>query len=318
MKTTVDILHLRREFGPIVAVDDVSFSVTQGEVLGFLGPNGAGKSTTMKMITGFLTPSAGTVTINGYDIQQQPLQAKRRIGYLPEGAPAYQDMTPIGFLGFVAEMRGLSGEAGRRRVEETIETVNLGSVIDQPIETLSKGFKRRVGLAQAILHDPEVLVLDEPTDGLDPNQKHEVRALIRAMARDKAIILSTHILEEVQAVCTRAIIIAKGRLIVDGTPAELEARSELHNAITVTLLASTAPGATDILHALPGVKRVEVLAEHDGLWRSRIIPDNGRSILQAVSHCARERRWEVTELQVERGQLDEVFRSLTIPSQSLT
>ena len=202
MKNMVEIQKLTKSFGSILAVDGVSFTVGQGEVLGFLGPNGAGKSTTMKMITGFLTPTSGTVRICGHDVLEEPLEAKTRIGYLPEGAPAYQDMTPASFLNFIGEMRGLRGDQLKKAVSETVEKVNLETVMHQSIETLSKGFKRRVGLAQAILHDPDVLVLDEPTDGLDPNQKHEVRTLIRAMAQHKAIILSTHILEEVHAVCT--------------------------------------------------------------------------------------------------------------------
>lgn len=318
MGTLVEITHLRKEFGAILAVDDISFSVGQGEVLGFLGPNGAGKSTTMKMVTGFLTPTSGKVTINGYDIQERPLEAKRQIGYLPEGSPTYQDMTPESFLTFIAEMRGFHGKHRNDRVASVIQTVNLESVVHQPIETLSKGFKRRVGLAQAILHDPEVLVLDEPTDGLDPNQKHEVRTLIKAMASQKAIVLSTHILEEVHAVCSRAIIIARGRVVWDGTPARLEAQSELHNAVTLSVLTSTAPGAVEILQGLQGVSRIDLLGDQDGMQRYRVFPDRGQSIVNAISQCAHDRQWEVTGLHVERGQLDEVFRSLTTPTQALT
>ncbi len=218
----IEIRNLVKRFGPLVAVNDVSFSVTRGEVLGFLGPNGAGKSTTMKMITGFLAPTAGRVSVCGADVAQAPLAAKRQIGYLPEGAPAYPDMTAAGFLDFVADIRGLKGVKRRERLDQVIASVHLEAVLDQPIDTLSKGFKRRVGLAQAILHDPPVLILDEPTDGLDPNQKHEVRELIRAMAADKAIIISTHILEEVEAVCSRAVIIAHGRLLAEGRPDETE------------------------------------------------------------------------------------------------
>ncbi len=225
MPAMLAIDHLTRRFGPILAVEDVSFTVEKGEVLGFLGPNGAGKSTTMKMATGFLAPTAGTAAVCGIDVQQRPVEAKRRFGYLPEGAPAYPDMTPRSFLRYVAAMRGFSGREIGRRVGSAAETTALKGVMDQPIDTLSKGFKRRVGLAAALLHDPEVLILDEPTDGLDPNQKHEVRRLIRAMAPDKAIVISTHILEEVEAVCTRAIIIARGRLLADATPAALAARS---------------------------------------------------------------------------------------------
>ena len=209
-------------------------------MLGFLGPNGAGKSTTMKMLTGFLHPSSGTARVCGFDVAEHPLEAKRRIGYLPEGAPLYPDMTAAGFLDFVADVRGLAGERKRARIAEVVAEVNLQGVLHQRIETLSKGFKRRVGLAQAILHDPEVLILDEPTDGLDPNQKHEVRSLIPSMARDKVIVLSTHILEEVEAVCTRAIIIARGKVVVDGTPAELAARSRWHNAVTLRVPAAGA------------------------------------------------------------------------------
>ncbi len=221
----IEIRDLSKRFGPLVAVDRVSFDVDKGEVLGFLGPNGAGKSTTMKMVTGFLDPSGGGVRVCGHDVVTAPVAAKKAIGYLPEGAPAYPDMTPTSFLRFAAAVRGLTGAAGRRRVDEVAALVHLQGVMHQPIETLSKGFKRRVGLAQALLHDPPVLILDEPTDGLDPNQKHEVRSLIRAMARDKAIVLSTHILEEVEAVCTRAIIVNRGRVVFDARPAELERRA---------------------------------------------------------------------------------------------
>jgi len=206
---------LVKRFGAFAAVDGISFAVERGTVLGFLGPNGAGKSTTMKMITGFLPPTAGRVRVCGHDVQAEPLAAKRRIGYLPEGAPTYPDMTPLAFLEFVARVRGLKGRAA---IDRATERTDLGAVLHQPIDTLSKGYRRRVGLAQAILHDPDVLILDEPTDGLDPNQKHEVRRLIRAMAADKAIILSTHILEEVEAVCTRALIIGRGKVLAEGVP----------------------------------------------------------------------------------------------------
>jgi len=223
----LEIRNLTKHFGQLKAVDGISFRVDRGEVLGFLGPNGAGKSTTMKMATGFLTPTSGTALICGHDIQEDPLGAKRKFGYLPEGAPAYPDMTPAGFLGFVAEVRGIPAERRAQRIAEVVELVHIDKVLHQRIETLSKGFKRRVGLAQAILHDPEVLILDEPTDGLDPNQKHEMRTLIKQMSKNKAIVLSTHILEEVEAVCTRAIIIARGKVLFDGTPSELAERGPL-------------------------------------------------------------------------------------------
>jgi len=222
----VIVKSLDKRFGPIHAVRNISFSVKKGEVLGFLGPNGAGKSTTMKMITGFLEPTAGTVSVCGYDILEDPISVKEKIGYLPEGAPLYSEMTVKSFLEFIAEVRGYKGERKAQRVEELIQKINLTSVRHQTVETLSKGFKRRVGVAHALFHDPEVLIMDEPTDGLDPNQKFEVRKLIQEMAQEKVIIISTHILEEVDAVCTRAIIIASGKLLFDGTPAELQARSE--------------------------------------------------------------------------------------------
>ncbi len=218
MTVLLEIDNLTRKFGPFTAVAGVNFKVEQGEVLGFLGPNGAGKSTTMKMITGFLAPTSGTVRVGGFDVTVSPIAAKRQIGYMPEGAPSYADMTPRGFLNFIAEVRGIDGKARRQRIADVIEKAALQSVLDQPIDTLSKGYKCRVGLAQAILHDPPILILDEPTDGLDPNQKHDVRELIHDMAKTKAIIISTHILEEVEAVCSRALIIARGRILAEGRP----------------------------------------------------------------------------------------------------
>jgi len=309
----VEIKQLRKHFGPLVAVDNISFQVGQGEVLGFLGPNGAGKSTTMKMITGFLTPTTGTVLVDGYDIVQQPIEVKRRIGYLPEGAPAYPDMTPAHFLEFIARVRGLKGATKRKRIDEIIETVNLQTVLHQSIDTLSKGFKRRVGLAQAILHNPEVLVLDEPTDGLDPNQKHEVRTLIKAMAQEKVIILSTHILEEVHAVCSRAIIIAKGKILADGTPTDLEAKSHYHNAVTITLKARMEQAASirQSLSQLSGVYKVDILSEMDSHLSYQLFPETQRSIIGEISQYARNQQWEVEELHVDKGHLDEVFRSIT-------
>lgn len=222
----IEVQGLDKRFGPIHAVRNVSFSVRHGEVLGFLGPNGAGKSTTMKMITGFLEPTDGTVRVNGHDVMTDPISVKSAIGYLPEGAPAYGEMTVVRFLEFVAEIRGYSGAEKQQRIDRVIDLVHLDGVLEQTVETLSKGFKRRVGVAQALLHDPDVLIMDEPTDGLDPNQKHEVRSLIKEMAENKAIVISTHILEEVDAVCSRAIIIAAGQILFDGTPAELRAQSE--------------------------------------------------------------------------------------------
>ena len=221
----IEIQNLTKRFGPITAVSALSLKVQPGEVLGFLGPNGAGKSTTMKMVTGFLAPDDGTARICGHDIVADTISAQRKLGYLPEGAPAYGEMTPRQFLHFIAGVRALSGAAAKAATERAVAGADLQSVLDQPIDTLSKGFRRRVGLAQAILHDPEVLILDEPTDGLDPNQKHAVRGLIRAMAKDKTIVISTHMLEEVEAICTRAVIIDRGRIVADETPAALAARA---------------------------------------------------------------------------------------------
>ncbi len=308
----IEITNLSKRFGELTAVDGVSFQVVRGDVLGFLGPNGAGKSTTMKMITGFIAPDAGSVVVGGDDISLRPVEVKRRIGYLPEGAPLYGDMTVRGFLGFIAEIRGYRGPERQKRLDRAVELVNLGSVLDQSIETLSKGFKRRVGLAQAIIHDPEVLILDEPTDGLDPNQKHDVRKLIRSMAEDKVIVLSTHILEEVDAVCNRAIIIAEGRIVSDGTPAELVARSITHNAVSITVRASAADGIRAELAGLPDVRDVDVIEENGERVRFQVFPERGAMVIEAVGRMVRERGWELEELHVERGQLDEVFRRVTI------
>ncbi len=223
----ISVQNLVRRFGARAAVDDVSFTVEKGTVLGFLGPNGAGKSTTMRMLTGFLEPSAGTASICGHDIRTDPIAARRQLGYLPENAPSYPDMTVEEFLGFIARMRGLDGKAADTAVERALERCFLGPVRGQIIDTLSKGYRQRTCFAQAILHDPPVLILDEPTDGLDPNQKHVVRDMIREMAADKAIILSTHVLEEVEAICTRVIIISGGRLVLDSTPAEIRKQGSL-------------------------------------------------------------------------------------------
>jgi ABC-2 type transport system ATP-binding protein len=307
----IEIRNLSKSFGPFKAVDDISFRVEPGEVLGFLGPNGAGKSTTMKMIAGFLAPSAGTAVVCGHDVVADPLRVKATLGYLPEGAPLYPDMTPASLLSFVAEMRGYRGAEKKKRVEAAVETVQLGEVIGKRIETLSKGFKRRVGLAQAILHDPPALILDEPTDGLDPNQKHEVRKLIHAMAPGKVIILSTHILEEVEAVCTRAMIISEGRLLFDGTPTELRSRSRWCNAVVLTLKTETASGAADELSAIAGVDRVETRPVEDGTSTYVLFPRERASIVHAVSECAHSKGWEVEHLHVEAGRLDEVFRKIT-------
>jgi ABC-2 type transport system ATP-binding protein len=307
----IEVQSLAKHFGPIVAVDGVSFTARPGEVVGFLGPNGAGKSTTMKMIVGFLTASSGSAKVCGFDVAEQPIEVKKRVGYLPEGAPLYADMTPATFLHFVASARGYAGAERNNRVATAVARTEIASVLDRPIDTLSKGFKRRVGLAQALLHDPEVLILDEPTDGLDPNQKHEVRALIREMAPRKTIVISTHLLDEVTAICSRAIVIAGGRLVADSTPVELEARSRLHNAVALTLRGVDAAAARARLATVPGVVKVEDLEAAPGTVAFRLMPEARRPIVADVSRAALASGWAIEEIKVEQGQLDEVFRTIT-------
>jgi ABC-2 type transport system ATP-binding protein len=301
--------HLTKRYDQLTAVDDVSFEVSPGEVLGFLGPNGAGKTTTMRMLAGFITPTAGTASICGHDVIEDPLAAKAAVGYLPEGAPVYGEMSVGGFLDFIADLRRLEGAQRRERLAYVIERLQLRAVLGQSIETLSKGFRRRVGLAQAIVHNPPVLILDEPTDGLDPNQKHEVRALINDMARDKIIVISTHILEEVEAVCSRAIIIARGRIVADDTPAHLAARSRYHNAVSMQLEEpAQLAAAREAVAGLPAVAEVEV-SERER--RLTAVPRAGALIYTAVADLARARGFKLQDLHLESGRLDEVFRSIT-------
>jgi ABC-2 type transport system ATP-binding protein len=307
----IEISGLTKLFGATAAVSGIDLSVGRGEVLGFLGPNGAGKSTTMKMVTGFLSPSAGHVRICGHDIETETLAAQREIGYLPEGAPAYGDMTPRQFLGFIAEVRGFRGEKAKEAVAKAVARTELDPVLEQTIDTLSKGFKRRVGLAQAILHDPPVLIMDEPTDGLDPNQKHAVRSLIRAMAPTKAIIVSTHLLEEVEAICTRAVIIDRGRVVADGTPGELLARSRHHNAVTLTLTPDQAERVKAKLKSLPAIASIEQAPRADGMIEMTAFPKSGALLIEDVSRLATSEKWDVKELYAEPGRLDDVFRAVT-------
>ena len=310
----ITIKNLSKRYGGILAVDNLTFTVTPGEVLGFLGANGAGKSTTMRMIAGFISPTAGEVTVCGHDIERAPVAAKSCIGYLPEGAPSYGEMTVAEFLDFIADVRGLKGERRRERRAVVVDRLALAPVIDQVIETLSKGFRRRVGLAQALIHDPQVLILDEPTDGLDPNQKHEVRRLINELSKDKLVIVSTHILEEVHEVCTRAIIIADGRIVADESPASLEARSRYHHAVSLRFdHRDQFTAARREIGALPDVADLE--ADEREL-RLTAVPREGKNALPAVSTLITQRDWDVPELHLESGRLDEVFRRLTRPSVS--
>ena len=309
----IEIDGLTKKFGQFLAVDNISLTVPKGEVLGFLGPNGAGKSTTMKMVMGFLPPTSGTARLCGHDILSDGLAARAMAGYLPEGAPAYSDMTPLGFLKFAAELRGLAGAARDKAIARAMEQTQIDEVRLQPIETLSKGFKRRVGLAQALLHDPAVLILDEPTDGLDPNQKHEVRRLIEGMAADKAIIISTHILEEVDALCTRAVIIAQGRLLADARPEELHAMAPGHNNVSLLLPEAQAAAAGTALAALAGVERVET-APADGAMRLVVVPQGRASIVAAVTEAVRSGGWSAADITVDQGRLEDVFRHITLDS----
>jgi ABC-2 type transport system ATP-binding protein len=300
----IRIENLVKSFGAKRAVDGVSFNVERGEVLGFLGPNGAGKSTTMRMITGFMPPSAGKVTVGGHDVVESPLEAKRLIGYLPENAASYPDMTVKGFLEFAAELRGLDRSKRKQAVNRVVELCFLDSVLRQSIDTLSKGYKHRTCLAQALIHDPEVLIMDEPTDGLDPNQKHEVRNLIRTLGKNKAIVFSTHILEEVDAACTRAIIIDRGKIVANGTPEELRNMSELAGAVTLSAHGASA-------EKLSALGRVEDLG---GAFRifprdKTNVPELARSVVEMVA----AEGWKVEGMYSERGELDEVFRRITLP-----
>ncbi|AIF48743.1 ABC transporter ATP-binding protein [Dyella japonica] len=307
----IETEQLTRRYGALTAVDSLSFRAEPGQVLGLLGPNGAGKTTAMRMIAGFLAPSSGTARVCGYDVRKEPLKAKRALGYLPEGAPSYGELTVREFLTFIIRMRGLQRDEGYRRFERVVGGLQLEGVLDQCIDTLSKGLKRRVGLAQAIVHNPQVLMLDEPTDGLDPNQKHTVRQLIDQMARDRTILISTHLLEEVHALCNRVVIIANGRLMVDATPAELESRSRYHGAVSFS-----APGSgvsQEMLGRLPQVASIEV-DPMDG--RITVFPRTGERILEPVETLLRQQGLEVSEIQLERGRLDEVFRQITMGAEN--
>lgn len=301
----IEAKSLCKSYGFFKAVDNLSFTVEAGQVLGFLGPNGAGKSTTMKMLTGFLAPTSGTALINGVDVVENSVAARKTIGYLPEGAPSYGEMTVQQFLTFVARARLINRKDVSGSVEKVVDKLNLSRVKHQAIETLSKGFKRRVGLAQAIIHDPQILILDEPTDGLDPNQKREVRGLIRAMAKDKIIIISTHILEEVAAVCNRVMIIANGKLLADDSPQGLIARSRYHNA--VSLVVEAPEKVASALSVLPQVSKVEISEGELTLF-----PTSEMGLLQAVTAAISENQWQVSALRLEAGRLDEVFHNITL------
>ena len=308
----IEIDRLTKRYGQHTVVDDLSFNCASGEVLGFLGPNGAGKSTTMKMVTGFVTPSSGRAVVCGHDVADDALAARKRLGYLPEGAPCYAEMTPRSFLNFIADIRELSGSNRKARLDEMISQLHLGPVLNQTIDTLSKGFKRRVGLAQALLHDPDVLILDEPTDGLDPNQKYEVRELIQSMAADKLIVISTHILEEVEAVCSRVIIIADGKILADDSPQNLTASSRYHNAVRLTLSAdSNLDEIQAVIGQLTSVETTESNSQHMTVTAIAKSGSADAETWRQVNDIVSGKGWSVTGLQLETGRLDEVFRQIT-------
>ena len=304
---------LSKQFGQFQAVDEISFEVQRGEVVGFLGPNGAGKSTTMKMLTCYLPPTSGNAEVNGFSINSQRQQVQEQIGYLPESAPSYNEMQVEEFLSFIGEVRGYTGSELRRRVGRVLELTSLQEARKQIIDTLSKGFRQRTCLAQALIHDPPVLILDEPTDGLDPNQKHEVRELIRRMSEERTILVSTHILEEVEAVCTRALIISEGRLVGLGTPDELLSQSIYRNAITLSVSGINAETLLEDLNGLEQVYSVERLEDMpNGAITVRVFPKDRESISSELEKFLKKKKMSIEQFFVERGRLDEVFRKLTL------
>lgn len=311
MDSLLEVKNLSKSFGSFKAVDDLSFSIKPGEVVGFLGPNGAGKSTTMKMVTGFLEPDSGSSIINGFNVRENPLQAKKQLGYLPEGAPAYGEMTPLYMLRFIAKLRQLDKDYAKKRIDHVIDQLQLGDVLKKPIETLSKGFKRRVGIAQSILHDPDLLILDEPTDGLDPNQKFEVRKLLSELSSEKAVIVSTHILEEVEAICSRVILIADGKIVADQTPDQLVQRSRHHNAVTLRVQKTHKDKAIDALKKLQNVSSIETAEEANDNAKIVAYPTENAELLTSVKQAIEGENIQTSEMFVERGRLDDVFRDLT-------
>lgn len=309
----IEVINLSKMFGKIKAVDNISFTVEKGEILGFLGPNGAGKSTTMRMITGFIPPTSGTAIVGGYDVTEASISAREKIGYLPENAPVYPDMTVSSYLNFCAEIRGYAKSARKTKVAETLEKCFLKKVEFQSIGTLSKGYKQRVCFAQSILHDPEYLIFDEPTDGLDPNQKHEVREMIRQMSERKAILLSTHILDEVEAVCTRIIIIANGCIVADDTPESLKKKSAVYGAISLNVYHADARVLVPYIQSVDGVKTVTLLDEKQNQVRVRIFPeDKNASLVDSILAALRKNDTPVESVFVEQGHLAEVFRNITL------
>ena len=308
----IEVVEISRNFGKFQAVSNVSFQVQKSEVLGFLGPNGAGKSTTMKMLTGYLQPSSGDALICGHSVTKQSLKARAKIGYLPESAPSYGEMQVEEFLRFAGKVRGLTGEKLNSQIEKVLEDTSLQTVRKQLIETLSKGYRQRTCLAQSLLHDPPVLLLDEPTDGLDPNQKYEVRKLISQLKEDRTILVSTHILEEVEAICTRAIILSEGKIVGDGTPEELLSKSVYHNAINLKISVKPDQNVQQILLGIPSVERVEIQSSNHQTLSFVVLAKQGQPILEEVKERLDQQNVKIVEMYVEKGRLDEVFRQMTI------
>ncbi|CCZ22650.1 aBC transporter ATP-binding protein [Acetobacter sp. CAG:977] len=307
----ISLENVTRKFGSFTAVDDLSMSVPKGQVLGFLGPNGAGKTTTMRMISGFLSPTSGKISVCGYDVTEQPVEVKKRIGYMPEGAPSYADMTPLSFLDFIAEARGLMGSSKERAIDRVIEEISLSNVLYQPIDTLSKGYKRRVGLAQALIHDPDVLILDEPTEGLDPNQKREIRSLIHRIKESKSIVISTHVLEEVEALCSRVVIIDKGKIVLDDTPTALLAMSSVHQTVFIAVPDFQKDRAASLFQEMQQVSVLEEHPDSKGTHLFALKPETAESVVADLVEALRRQNIKIHDLYVEKGRLEEVFYAFT-------
>ena len=313
----ITLENVTRKFGSFTAVDNLSMTVSKGEVLGFLGPNGAGKTTTMRMISGFLMPSRGKITVCGFDVMENPVEVKRHIGYMPEVASSYNDMTVLSFLNFIAQARGLSGSAKEKAVDRVVDDISLNNVLYQPIDTLSKGYKRRVGLAQALVHNPDVLILDEPTEGLDPNQKRDIRSLIRHLHTDKAIIISTHVLEEVEAMCSRAVIIDKGKIVLDDTPRALLSLSETHQTLFVLVPSYQKERAETIFNEMPQIMLMEIKQEADDAFLFIMKPLEKESATADVVEALHSQDVKILDMYVEKGRLEEVFYAFTSPDREM-
>jgi ABC-2 type transport system ATP-binding protein len=306
----IEVQHLSKQYGPVTAVNDVSFRVERGEILGFLGPNGAGKTTTMRILTGYMPATQGRAVVAGFDVFEQPIEAKRRTGYLPETPPLYPDMTVREYLDFVSKVKGVASGERRQRIRDVMERVRISDMADRMCAKLSKGYRQRVGLAQAIIHNPDVLILDEPTAGLDPKQIIETRNLIKELAGDHTIVLSTHILPEVSQTCERVVIISKGRVVAEDTPANLTARLQGSETMYVQVDAGSADAAA-VLGRVPGVSRVIEADRRDGIVGYEVETQQGRDIRRDLARAVVTNSWGLLELRPMRMSLEEIFLSLT-------